>query len=137
MVIIDLLLINLFMDIFLLCLKNLNQVIKLISHKVIKFKVGDRVRINKHESSFSKGHTEKWSKEIFVISSVLKTNPWMHKIKDLNREKIRRSFHEKELLLSKLWMSFYPEPDSHVSIVRILPFPMGDGGMEPFFRRFI
>ena len=30
-------------------------------------------------------------------------------IKDLNREK--KIFHEKELLFSKLWMSYYPEPD--------------------------
>ena len=37
-----------------------------------------------------------------IINSVLKTNPWTHKLKDLNREKIIGSFHEKELLLSVL-----------------------------------
>ena len=30
------------------------------------------------------GYTENWSRKIFVIDSVLRTNPWMHKIKDLN-----------------------------------------------------
>ena len=35
-----------------------------------------------------KGYTENWSREIFIIDSVLKTNPWTYKIKDLNGEKI-------------------------------------------------
>ena len=44
---------------------------------------------------------------------MLNTNPWMDKIKDLNGEKIT-SFFEKELLLSKLQMSYYPGPDNHI-----------------------
>ena len=59
-----------------------------LSHKVPKFKVGDRVRITKYENIFSKGYTKNWSREIFFIDSVLKSNPWTYKIKDLNREKI-------------------------------------------------
>ena len=47
-----------------------------------------------------------------IIDSVLKTNPWTYQIKDLNREKIIGS--GKELLLSILWMSYYPEQDSHI-----------------------
>ena len=39
---------------------------------------------------------------MFVIDSVLKTDPWVDKIKDLNRETTIRSFYEEELLLSKL-----------------------------------
>ena len=54
------------------------------------------------------------SREIFISDSVLKTNPWTFKIKDLNGEKIIGSFYEKELLLSKLWISYYPEPDSYI-----------------------
>ena len=67
-----------------------------------KFKVNDRVRITKHKNIISKGYTENWSREIFIIDSLLKTNLWTFEIKDLNREKIRESFHEKELLLSIL-----------------------------------
>ena len=37
-----------------------------------------------------------------LLSIVLKPNPWNYKIKDLNREKIIRSFYKKELLLSTL-----------------------------------
>ena len=53
-------------------------------------------------------------KDIIVIDSVLKTNPWTYKIKDSNREKVKRSIYKKELLLSKLQMIYYPEPDSHI-----------------------
>ena len=70
--------------------------------KARKFKVNDRVRITKYKNIFSKGYTENWSREIFIIDSVLKTNPWTYKLKDLNGEKIIGSFYEKELLLSIL-----------------------------------
>ena len=63
---------------------------------------------------FSKGYNENWSREIFIINSVLKANPWTYKIKDLNGEKIIGSFYEKELLRNILLMSYYPEPDSHM-----------------------
>ena len=58
--------------------------------------------ITKYKNIFSKGCTENWSRVISVIDSVLKTNPWTYKIKDLNVEKIIGSFCEKELLLNKL-----------------------------------
>ena len=35
-----------------------------------KFKVNDRVRITKYKNIFSKGYTENWSREIFIIDSV-------------------------------------------------------------------
>ena len=60
------------------------------------------VRITRYKNIFSKGYTEYWSTEIFVIDSLLKSNPWMYKNKDLNGEKIIESFYGKELLLSKL-----------------------------------
>ena len=65
------------------------------NHKAPKFKVNDRVRITKHKNIFSKGYTENWLREIFVINSVLKSNPWTHKIKDLNGKKIIGSFYKK------------------------------------------
>ena len=63
--------------------------------KATKFKVNNRVRITKCQNIFSKGYTENWSREIFIIDSVLKTNPWTNKIKDLNAKKIIESFYEK------------------------------------------
>ena len=52
------------------------------SHKAPIFKVGDKVTITKCKNIFSKGCTENWSKETFVIDSVLKTNHWMYRMKD-------------------------------------------------------
>ena len=56
--------------------------------KTTRFKVNDRVRITKYKNIFSKGYTENWSRETFIIDSVLKTNPWTCKTKYLNGEKI-------------------------------------------------
>ena len=63
--------------------------------KTPKFKANDRVRIIKHKNIFSKGYTEHWSIEKFIIDTILKTNPWTYKIKDLNGQKIIESFFEK------------------------------------------
>ena len=57
------------------------------SHKIPKYKFGDTVRRTKYKNIISKSYTENYSREIFAIDSVLKTNPWMYKMKDLNREK--------------------------------------------------
>ena len=57
-----------------------------VSPKAPKFKVNDRVRITKYKNIFSKGYTENWSKEKFIIPFFAKTNPWMYKIKDLIRK---------------------------------------------------
>ena len=58
---------NLVILIILLWLKELNRIFK-----TPKFKVGDRVRISKHKNIFSKGYTQNWSRETFLIDSVLK-----------------------------------------------------------------
>ena len=49
-----------------------------------------------------------------MIDSLLKANPWTYKIKDINGKTIIESFYEKELLLNKLQMSYYAEPDSDI-----------------------
>ena len=74
--------------------------------KASKFRVGDKVKVISNKNIFSKSYTENLSREILIIDSVLKPNPWMYKIKDLNREKIIGSFCEKQLLLSKLYISY-------------------------------
>ena len=55
--------------------------------KAPKFKIGDIVRITKYKAIFSKVYTKNWPREIFIIDSVLKTNPWTYKSKNLNGEK--------------------------------------------------
>ena len=65
-----------------------------------KFQVNDSVRITKYKNIFSKSYTENWLREILIIDSALKTNPWAYKVKDLNVE-IIGSFYEKIFLLIK------------------------------------
>ena len=69
---------------------------------MLKFKVNDRVLITNYKDIFSKRYTKNWSREIFVIDYVLRTDSWIYKIQDLNEEKIIGNFYEKELMLSKL-----------------------------------
>ena len=45
--------------------------------KAPKFKLNDTVRITKYKNIFGKGYSEIWSRETFIIESVLKTNPWI------------------------------------------------------------
>ena len=65
--------------------KKLRQILNLLSLKLMIQSKLLRIR---------KGYTENWSREIFLINSVLKTNPWICKMKDLNRKKII-NFYEK------------------------------------------
>ena len=46
-----------------------------MNSKITKFKVNGKVRITEYKNIFSKGYTENWSREIFIIDSVLKINP--------------------------------------------------------------
>ena len=66
-----------------------------ITPRALKLKVNGRVRITKYKNIFSKGYTEKCSREIFITNSILQLNPWTYKLKDLNGQKIRGSFYEK------------------------------------------
>ena len=63
--------------------------------KSSKVKVGNRFIITKCKNTFSKDYIKNWSKEIFVINSMLKTNPWTCNINDMNRKAIKVSFYEK------------------------------------------
>ena len=62
-----------------------------------KFKINDRVRIFKYKNKFEKGYKGYYSSEIFKVIEILKTNPIMYKIQDLNNEKVFGSFYANEL----------------------------------------
>ena len=70
---------------------------KEVNDKDPKFKVGDHVRISKYKNIFAKGYTPNWSEEVFVISKIKNTVPWIYVINDLNRKEITGTFYEKEL----------------------------------------
>ena len=54
--------------------------------KILKYKVGDHVRISKHKNIFVKGYAPNWSEEDFFISKIKNTVPWTYAISDLNDE---------------------------------------------------
>jgi len=66
-----------------------------------KLKIGDRVRIYAYKELFTKGYKPRWTKEIFVIDDVRKTNPITYKIKDLDGEPVLGSFYIQELQKTK------------------------------------
>ena len=85
--------------------------------KTPKFRANDRARITNSKNIFSKGYTENWCREIFIINSVLKATRWAYKSKHLNVKKKKKAvgrFCEKELLKRILCMSYYSEPDSYI-----------------------
>ena len=70
---------------------------KEVNDKDPKIKVGDHVRISKYKNSFSKGYTPSWSGEVFVVSKIKNTVPWIYIINDLNGEEITGTFYQKQL----------------------------------------
>ena len=61
------------------------------------FKVGDKVRITKYRTIFSKGYTPNWTDEIFIITEVKTTLPPTYVLKDDKEEPVKGTFYEPEL----------------------------------------
>ena len=68
-----------------------------LPRKKSKFKVGDRVGIFWWKSHFEKGHTAKWTQEIFIIRKVNVTVPVTYELEDNEGEEIVGRFYENEL----------------------------------------
>ena len=54
-----------------------------------------------HKRTFEKGYKPNWTKEIFVVDKINKTNPIAYKLKDLEGEPIIGSFYKEELSKTK------------------------------------
>lgn len=52
----------------------------------MKFNIGDRVRIIKFKDKFHYKYDSNWTREIFTVNQILKTNLVTYKIKDSNNE---------------------------------------------------
>ena len=68
---------------------------KKINNKDPKFKIGDFVRILKH-NIFAKMYARNWFEEVLVVKKVKNTVPWTYVISDLKWEEIVGTFYEKE-----------------------------------------
>ena len=62
-----------------------------------KFKIGDHVRISKYKNFFTKGYAPNQSEDVFIVSKINNTVPWIYVISDMNGEDIIVSFYEKKL----------------------------------------
>ncbi|XP_065348659.1 uncharacterized protein LOC135945133 [Cloeon dipterum] len=62
-----------------------------------KFKVGDVVKISSKKNSFSKGYKHNFTYENFVIDQVLRRNPQVFRLKDLEGVQITGVFYAEEL----------------------------------------
>ena len=69
--------------------------------KILKFKVGDHVRISKYKNIFTKGYMPNWSEEIFIIKKIKNTVPCTYVLNDPNGEEIIGTFYENELQKTK------------------------------------
>lgn len=62
-----------------------------------KVKVGDYVRISKDKNLFSKGYEANWTLEVFKVKTIVKRNPIVYRIVDLQDEEIKGTFYEAEV----------------------------------------
>jgi len=62
-----------------------------------KFKIGDKVRIQKKKGFFEKGFTPNWTEELFTVSKIQRTDPITYKITDYNDEEVQGTVCEQEL----------------------------------------
>ena len=65
--------------------------------KAPEYKVGDSVRIHKYKSIFTKGYEPNFTSKVFKVKSVLKGDPNMYVLEDLEAEPIIGKFYEQEL----------------------------------------
>ena len=70
---------------------------------IVKFQVGDRVRVSSYKYTFNNKYDSNWTREIFAITEILKTRPVTNKIKDLNGEEIVGTFYNEELQKTAFW----------------------------------
>ena len=68
---------------------------KEVNGKDPKFKVGYHIRISKYKNIFAKGYTPNWSEEIFVISKIKNTVPWIYLLMILMVKKLLEQFMKK------------------------------------------
>jgi phosphoenolpyruvate synthase/pyruvate phosphate dikinase len=66
-----------------------------------KYKVGDKVRINKSKGIFEKGYIPNWSTGIFKITQVIHSNPIIYRIKDIKNDEVEGMIYEHELQKTK------------------------------------
>ena len=79
--------------------KSLRQYYSKVEIKAPRFRIGDKVRVQKQQGSFARGYDDMFSNEIFNISKINTTLPIpMYSLTSFDgAEKIMANFNENEL----------------------------------------
>lgn len=74
---------------------------------------GEYVRVVRKHNTFQQTFTEKWTKEVFIVSKVINKNPYkLYKLTDLNGIEMTGKFYDSELLRIQL------PPDRIIRIIK-------------------
>ena len=93
-----------------------------------KFNVGQKVRISKYKSIFTKGYLPNWTEEIFTINQRIPTRPPVYRLKDYHNEILIGTFYEAEL------QSVIKEDDDIYRVEKILKSRTRNGVKEYFIK---
>jgi len=66
-------------------------------HLKPKFKVNDRVRLNKKFRTFKKGYLPGWTEEVFIVSRVIPGSVVTYKIKEMDDTPLEGTFYSQDL----------------------------------------
>lgn len=70
---------------------------RIIKPNIVKFKIGDKVRLSKYKHVFEKGYLPSWTTEIFTISKIQYTDPITYLLVDWEGTEIRGSVYAEEM----------------------------------------
>ena len=77
--------------------KNVENYIEQRREPKSEFAIGTKVRIQVQKGKFDKGYSQRWSDEIFIVETVVQTNPTTYKLRDVKGEIIQSSRYKQEL----------------------------------------
>lgn len=92
-----------------------------------KFDIGDKVRISESKMVFKKAYKQRWSVEIFTVTSRLPTDPPTYEIEDYGGEPIKGKFYAEELQKVK-------KDDDVFTVERVLKTRRNNGKVQYLVR---
>lgn len=70
---------------------------RIIKPKIVKFRVGDKIRLSKYKHVFEKGYLPSWTTEIFTIRKIQCTDPVTYLLDDWAGNEIKGSVYAEEM----------------------------------------
>ena len=86
-----------------------------------RFRLGDRVRLNKKHRTFKKGYLPGWTEEVFTVDRVMRGPVNTYKIRELDDTPLQGTFYEQDL------QKVYMDDDAVFRIEKVLKRQKGQG----------